>query len=325
MSAHKTCSFTLKVVFDIFHFIMEVEQADVYSHLRKQYGLISRAQALGAGMTRHQIQRQLDERRWRAAAPGVYHDSAVPETPHSRLLAACIAHGGLASHRAAAALHGIDGFRLVRAEIVVAPGRGRSAAGVRLHRSTQMDLARLDVRDGIPCTGLARTLLDLAAVVDRRRLESALDCVLRNRRLTHLDLYEVVVSHSRQGRNGLTRLRAALDDRFGDDCVPLSDWSRWVCDLLVKSGLGRPALEYRVHDAAGRFLAQVDLAYPQRRLAIELDSVRWHHNRKSFVDDRRRRNKLQAAGWNVLNFTWEDYAARSGELCAFVAKAYGTT
>ena len=290
--------------------------------MRKQYGLVSRAQALDAGMTRHQIQRQLDTKRWRAAAPGVYHNTAVPEIPHSRLLAACIAHGGLASHRAAAALHDIDGFRLVRPEIVVAPGRGRSAAGVRLHRSTQMDLARPVPRDGIPCTGLPRTMLDLAAVVNRQRLESALDCVLRQERLTYEDLYEVVVSHSRQGRNGLTRLRAVLDDRCGDGPVPLSNWSRWVSDLLVKSGLGRPALEYRVHDAAGGLLAQVDLAYPGRRLAIELDSVRWHHNRESFVGDRRRRNKLQAAGWDVLNFTWEDYANRSAELCAVVARAF---
>lgn len=291
--------------------------------MRRQYGLVSRAQALDAGLTRHQIQRQLDLRRWRVVAPGVYHNTAVKETPHSRLLAACIAYGGLASHRAAAALHGIDGFRLVRPEIVVGPGRGRSAAGVRLHRSTQMDLARLDFRDGIPCTGLPRTLLDLASVVGRKQLESALDCVLRDKGLGHEDLYEVVVSHSRQGRNGLTRLRTVLDDRFGEESVPLSDWSRWVCDLLVRSGLGRPVLEYRVHDAAGRFLAQVDLAYPQRRLAIELDSVRWHHNRESFVGDRRRRNRLQAAGWDVLNFTWEDYVAQSGELCATVAKAYG--
>ena len=300
---------------------MAADHTQVAAHFRKQYGLISRAQAFGAGMTRHQIQRELDARRWRATALGVYLNTAVPETPHSRLLAACIAHGGLASHQAAAALYGIDGFRLVRPEIVVARGQARSAGSVRIHRSTQMDLAGLDVRDGIPCTGLARTLLDLAAVVSRKRLESALDCVLRQERLTYEDLYEVVVTHSRQGRNGLTRLRAVLDDRCGDGPVPLSDWSRWVSDLLVKSGLGRPALEYRVHDAAGGLLAQVDLAYPRRRLAIELDSVRWHHNRESFVSDRRRRNKLQAAGWDVLNFTWADYTDRSAELCAVVAKA----
>ena len=290
--------------------------------MRKQYGLISRAQALEAGMTRHQIQRQLDRRRWRVPAAGIYHNAAVPETPHSRLLAACLAYGGLASHRAAAALHGIDGFQLARPEIVVAKRSGRSVASVRLHRSTQMDLAKPVDRGGIPCTGLPRTVLDLAAVVGHRQLESAVDCVLRDGRLTYGHLYETVASHSRPGRNGLTRLRAVLDARCGDDPVPLSDWSRWVHDLLVESGLGRPVLEYAVHDGAGHFLAQVDLAYPSRRLAIELDSVRWHHNRESFVKDRRRRNQLQAAGWDVLNFTWEDYADRPTELCDVVAKAY---
>ena len=301
---------------------MGIDERLIHSCMRKQYGLITRAQALGAGMSRHQIQRQLDRERWRTAAAGVYHNAAVPETPHSRLLAACIAHGGLASHRSAANLHKIDDFRLVRPEIVVAPGRGRAAAGVRLHRSTQLDLAQPVVREGIPCTGVSRTVLDLAMVVSRQQLERALDCVLRDRRVTLQDLYEVVASHSRRGRDGLTRLRAALDARCGNDPVPLSDWSRWVSDLLVESGLDRPMLEYRVHNGAGHFLAQVDLAFPDRRLAIELDSVRWHHNRESFVKDRRRRNQLQAVGWDVLNFTWEDYATRPAELCAVVAKAY---
>ena len=294
----------------------------IRSYIRKQHGLISRAQALEAGMTRHQVQHHLDMDRWRAVAVSVYQNAAVPETPRSRLLAACIAHGGLASHRAAAALHGIDGFKLLRPEIVVAPGRGRSATGVRLHRSTQMDLARPVAREGIPCTWLGRTMLDLSMVVSREQLESALDCVLRGGRLTYRDLYDVVASHSRQGRNGLTQLRAVLDARCAHDPVPLSDWSRWVRDLLVEAGLDRPALEHRVQDGAGRFLAQVDLAFPDRRLAIELDSVRWHHNRESFVKDRRRRNQLQAAGWDVLNFTWDDYASRPTELCAVVASAH---
>ena len=77
-----------------------------------------------------------------------------------------------------------------------------------------------------------------------------------------------------------------------------------------------------MHDNRGHFVAQVDLAYPSRRPAIELDSIRWHHNSESFVNDRRRRNRLQAIGWDVLNFTWGDYSERPRELCAVVAKAY---
>ncbi len=273
-------------------------------------------------MTRHRIQNRVSTGRWRRVSSGVYQHSAVRITPESRLLATCISHGGLASHRSAAALHGIDGFSLRIPEVVVALGRGRSATGVIVHRSAQMHLARRVEIDGIPCTGLARTVLDLAAVVSRQSLEGAIDAVVRDRRLRYSDLYDVLVAHSRRGRNGLLHLRTALDARCGDDVVPLSQWSRSVRELLVGVGIVRPEMEYRVYDNHGRFVAQVDLAYPSRRLAIELDSIRWHHNSESFVNDRRRRNQLQAAGWDVLNFTWEDYSERPRDLCAVVAKAY---
>ena len=278
-------------------------------------------------MTRHRIQNRVRTGRWRRASSGVYQHSAARVTPQSRLLAACISHGGLASHRSAAALHGVDGFSLMIPEVAVALGRGRSATGVIVHRSAQMHLVRRVEVDGIPCTGLARTVLDLAAVRDRRlvshkSLDRAIDSVVRDRRLRYSDLDDVLGAHSRKGRNGLVQLRTALDARCGDEVVPLSHWSRSVCELLVGAGLVRPKMEHRVHDNRGHFVAQVDLAYPSRQLAIELDSIRWHHNSESFVNDRRRRNRLQVIGWDVLNFTWEDYSERPRELCAVVAKAY---
>ena len=300
-----------------------VDEERLEAHLRRQHGLVSRTQALAAGMTRHRIQHRVSAGRWRRVGAGVYQHSALSVTPHSKLLAACIAYDGLASHRSAAALHGIDGFELGRPELVVSPKRGRSAVGVILHRSTQMDLARPIRLDGIPCTGLARTLLDLAAVVSRNRLERAIDAAMRDRRLRYQDLSEVLAIHSGMGRRGRGPLGAVLAERCADDPVPLSDWSRWVCELLCESGLPRPVLEHRVHEADDRFLAQVDLAYPSRQLAIELDSIRWHYSRESFVNDRRRRNRLLAAGWDVLSFTWDDYSEQPAELCAVVAKALG--
>ena len=80
-------------------------------------------------------------------------------------------------------------------------------------------------------------------------------------------------------------------------------------------------MEYRICRSDGSLIAQVDLAYPHRRVAIELDSVRWHHNRRSFVEDRRRWNRIMLAGWDVLNFTWDDYRDRPTDLCTQVAAA----
>ena len=289
--------------------------------MAQQHGLASREQALAAGMTQHQIRGRVRTGRWARATPGVYRSEAVAPTPQSRLLAACMAYDALASHRSAAALLGIGGYRLDPVEAVVAAGRVGRVPGVRLHYSSQMDLARPVVRDGITCTGPARTVLDLAGVVNRQRLDGTIDAVLRDGLLRLRDLWAVLASHARPGRNGSAALRAALEARTVGDGVPLSDWSRMVADLLEESGLRRPLFEHRIANDSGSLVAQVDLAYPAERLAIELDSVKWHFNLQSFTEDPRRRNATLLAGWTVLTFTWDDYAKRPGALCAAVATA----
>ena len=289
--------------------------------MKQQHGLIGRSEALESGMTRNQIERRLRTGQWQRAARGVYRHAATERTRLSRLLAVCLAHDALASHTSAAAIHDIDGYSLERIEVVVAAGRKLSVKGARLHNSTQMDLAQSTVPKAIPVTGVARTVLDLAAVVSRERLDDTIDAVVRDGRLRLGDLYQVLVSHARRGRSGCGVLRAALDDRLGNGGVPLSRWSRMVADLLVESGLDQPRFEYPIHAFDGKLIAQVDLAYPYCRLAIELDSVRWHHNLGNFHHDRQRRNRLLLAGWDVLNFTWNDYSRRPARLCDEVAAA----
>jgi len=175
-----------------------------------------------------------------------------------------------------------------------------------VHESKQFALADPTMVDGIPTTGLARTVLDLSAVVDRRMIEEVVDALLVDRRLSLRDLVDVRHRHSRRGRDGCGFLREVLDDRLGEVGVPLSRWSRLVADLLVEGHLPRPVFEHRVV-ADGLFIAQVDLAYPDLRVGIELDSVRWHLNREAFERDANRRNRLTTAGWTILAFTWDEY------------------
>ena len=94
-----------------------------------------------------------------------------------------------------------------------------------------------------------------------------------------------------------------------------------VADLLVESGLSRPLMEHRINSLSGELVAQVDLAYPECRVAIELDSRRWHLNRVSFDKDPERRNRLTVLGWTVLNFTWNHYVQEPRKLCATVEAA----
>lgn len=74
--------------------------------------------------------------------------------------------------------------------------------------------------------------------------------------------------------------------------------------LLHRSGLPAPIAQFRVFDDEG-FIARVDFAYPDLRIAIEYDGL-WHGERKAFLDDRRRLNRLVAAGWIVLHVTAAD-------------------
>lgn len=53
-------------------------------------------------------------------------------------------------------------------------------------------------------------------------------------------------------------------------------------------------------------MARVDLAYPDHRLAIELDGFRWHAGREPFRSDRIRGNRIEAAGWRPLRAAPED-------------------
>ncbi len=74
---------------------------------------------------------------------------------------------------------------------------------------------------------------------------------------------------------------------------------------------------------AGHVVAVLDLAFPDRRLAIEIDGWAWHHNPERFQEDPRRQNALVAAGWTVLRFTWADLVERPEHVLATVVRILG--
>ncbi|MGY2079747.1 endonuclease domain-containing protein [Modestobacter sp. SYSU DS0657] len=88
--------------------------------------------------------------------------------------------------------------------------------------------------------------------------------------------------------------------------------------ILGRSGLPAPVAQYRVTDR-GRFVARVDFAWPEQRVALEYDGL-WHAEPGQFARDRERLNRLTAAGWRVVFVTSADLR-NPGRLVARIAAA----
>lgn len=276
----------------------------MFEIMATQHGLITRAQATEAGLSAKQIRRLLGRGEWCEVERNVFRSAAVPPTWESNLLAACLTSGGVASHRCAAALWGLDGWWSPPVEISVPRGSAARSLDHRVHQTTQWDRIDLVRRRNIPCTGIDRTLMDLAAKISLRRTELAVESALRKELTTWPALRRCLIRGARRGRDGCGRLRAFLELRYGDDELPLSEWSRLVANILQDGGLPAAALEHPVYDRAGALVTVLDLAWPQQRVALELDSVRWHLNRSSFEHDRRKRNRARLLGWTIHEATW---------------------
>lgn len=250
-------------------------------------------------MSNRQIRYRMTSGRWTQLHESVFRLSAASPTWEGSLLAPILATGGVASHRAAAALWNLELYTTPRPEITVPHGSWSNISDVLVHQTTQWASVDMVMRRGLPTTGIERTILDCGAVVGARTVE----------RLTGWDsLFDCLLAHSRQGRTGCGRLRQVLAWRLGDGTIPLSDFSRVVTNLLVDGGVRRPVLEHRIHDRRGGFIMQVDLAWPDQKKAWELDGLRYHFGRTEIERDRRKRNAAKSEGWNIQEILWSMYA-----------------
>lgn len=270
-----------------------------------QHSLITRAQAHSVGASDHMIQHRLDTGRWVLVARGVYRIAGVAVTWEQRALAACLISGAgaVVSHKSAAVLWGVSGFRPGPLEITVPPGRSGRNALARVHRS-EVDGV---LRDRVPVTRPARMLADLAGVVSGDVLEEAVDDVLCRRLCRLEDL---------PARGALREVvRAWNGDAVADGVAEMR-----VVRRLVAAGLEAPVRQYEIwHN--GVFIARVDLAYPTFRLALELDGFRWHAGRRKFRSDRLRRNRIEAVGWRLLEAAPEDIDDLVAGAAAIVRRA----
>lgn len=275
-----------------------------------QHGLVERAAVLAAGVTASTLQRWLKAGRLQVAHPGVYRLAGAPVTWAQQVLAAVLASGvrAAASHRSAARLWGLlDGDEVV--EISVPRRQVRHLRGVVVHRSLDLASAPAVARSRIPTTDPMRTLIDLGAVVGAAQVEQAFNRALETRLLTAPAVQRRLDLLGRRGRVGAGVLRSVLDDRALGAEQSDSELECRMASVLRRGGLPPAVFQYEVrHD--GCFVARIDFAYPDLRLAIEVDGFEKHSTPAAFQSDLDRQNRLVELGWNVLRFTWNDVVRR---------------
>ena len=213
--------------------------------------------------------------------------------------------GARASFFAAARLWDLDGFATARREVSVPRGRRYRRPDVRTHESTDLDRSDLRVRDSVPVTDPARTLLDLARYLGEKRLFRAIESARRNEIVDWSTLIRTLRRHARRGRPGIRRLRHVIAAHAHRGEITDSDFELLVIVLLLEHGLPEPVLHHRLYQD-GRCIAEIDLAYPELRIAIELDS-KHHDTPEAAAADAAKGNYLQLAGWTVLRFRFEQY------------------
>lgn len=282
---------------------------------QRQHGLFTVGQVKAAGGTRRMLDYRVQTGTWARRSRVVLALRGAPPSFEQQVMAACLhSEGAVASHRAAAVLHGIPQVDAPQAEVTVPYGQSRNPFA-RLHRSVDLlgdDIVTFGL---IPATSLARTTADLFTCVRLARATWITEGLLGRGRLTIADLADVHGRFARQGRPGTVDLRELLAEL--DHQPPLrSELEQRTRALLVGAGLDEPSRQVPLPGWVDH-PAHVDFAYPRFRVIIEVDGRSWHSRRTEFELDRRRDNAAQLAGWIVLRFTWRqvtgdpDYVVRT--------------
>ncbi|RBY91692.1 hypothetical protein DQ244_10370 [Blastococcus sp. TBT05-19] len=246
--------------------------------------------------------KQLRSSAWVRLRQDVYADAAL-EITHRLLLSAVglvLPVGAGFTGLSAAMLWGVPDIagRDDPVEVVLPEGsRWHPGAGVRVHRTA--GAVGLEHAGRWRCTGRVDTAVGLVRRGSEEDAVVLLDRLLAAGMVRLDDVREAVADLARGRGAAQARRVAALAAEFADS--PQETRLRLA---IVRADLPMPVPQFRVFDDEG-FVARVDLAYPELLIAIEYDGL-WHAERRAFLDDRRRLNRLVAAGWVVLHVTSDD-------------------
>jgi very-short-patch-repair endonuclease len=174
-----------------------------------------------------------------------------------------------------------------------------------VHTSTTLAADDLTTVRRVPVTGIARTIFGLASLVPEIAeddVRNVLDVAVRDGRASDGWLCWRLAELRCRGRNGVSVLEAILADREGKGRT--ESWlERAFLRLVSQAGFPLPKVQRRIA-APGKPTSRVDFLY-EPTVVIEVTGHGGHSTQRQRRADAQRRNRLQALGFEVIEFTYE--------------------
>ena len=228
---------------------------------------------------------------------GIYVLRGVPIQLSTRLWLATLAPGAgaVVSHEAAAALHGMATFSTGPVTVTVPHATSRIDHLATVHQSRRLYPEHI-------------TLIDLAALYRRSRMEIVVDDSLTSWKVKLPELCATFDDLASRGRKGVRLMRAILEDRQPGYIAPQSRAESLMLRVLRHGGLPRPVLQFPHPSPA--IDSHVDGAYVSERILIEIDSRRWHTKVRDIDRDHERDQAANLVDWDTYRFSWADLTKR---------------
>jgi hypothetical protein len=246
--------------------------------IQRQDSVVSRAQVLRAGLTRHAVAHRLrDDGPWRLLFPGVYLTLPGLPTQAQRETAAILYAGPYAVITGNAALRFYE-FRQIPSKSgnvidILIPARctRTSTGSVRVHRTAHMPAMWAKGPSARRFVPPARAVADTARwVTDLREVRALVADAVQNGHCAIAQLADELRAGGTP--NGALLRKVILEAAVGIRSAPEAE----LRDLIIKARMPLPLFNPRLYRPNGNFIACPDAWWPEAGVAIELDSRRWH-------------------------------------------------
>jgi hypothetical protein len=181
--------------------------------------------------------------------------------------------------------------------------------------SIQRGRERVVHRGGYPVGSALQTWCELAGILDRDDLVAVADYMLSGERpLSSPGEIAVAVARWRGRRGGRNLRDAAARARFG----VRSRMESIARMMVIDAGFPEPVINGIVHNDAGAWVAESDLVFPEFKLVLEYEGD-GHRERGTFLNDIDRRQRIEEAGWRVIQITPRHVFQRREHTIALIA------